>query len=135
MANKAKTAGYPELCEMIMNKDFPNELLDVFVKEPPLNTGKRHDNPTRNQYDKLIKLGLYHDGLSKRECSYIIEAHKRSQGYEHPKDEIVPSGIHAGKHFKQVPFMYWKTIASKFPNSGVYKSYLEYRNKAQRSVE
>ena len=61
--------------------------------------------------------------------------YKRSQGYEYPKDEIVPSGIHAGKHFKQVPFMYWKILKSKAPSSGVYKSYLEYRNKIQRSVE
>jgi len=135
MANKVRDAGYPQLHEMIMNKDFPNELLAVFVKEPPLNKGKSQDNPTRNQYDKLIKLGLYHDGLSKRECSYIIESYKRSQGYEHPKDEIVPSGIHAGKHFKQVPFMYWKVLKQKAPTSGVFKSYLEYRNKTQRSVE
>ena len=135
MANKARTAGYPQLSEMIMNKEFPRDLLDVFVKENPLKNRAKFQHPSRKQYDMLIKLGLYHDGLSKKECSYIIDSYKRSQGYEYPKDEIVPSGIHAGKHFKQVPFMYWKILKSKAPSSGVYKKYLEYRTKIQRSVE
>lgn len=133
MAKQVRDAGCTQLAEIIINKEFPRGLLSIFIKEPPLKSRKKFEQPSRKQYDMLVNLGLYHDGLSKRECSYIIDSYKRSQGYEYPKDEIVPSGIHAGKHFKQVPFMYWKILGNKAPGSGVYKSYLDYKDKIRRS--
>jgi len=133
MAEKYRTQGNTAIAELIMKKEFPSELLDVFIKEQMVGGAGKFSSPTQKQYDMLIRLGLYHDGLSKKECSYIIDSYKRSQGYEYPKDEIVPSGIHAGKHFKQVPWMYWKILGNKASNSGVYKSYLEYKEKIRRS--
>ena len=133
MAEKYRTQGNTAIAELIMKKEFPSELLDVFIKEQIVGGAGKFSSPTQKQYDMLIRLGLYHDGLSKKECSYIIDSYKRSQGYEYPKDEIVPSGIHAGKHFKQVPWMYWKILGNKASNSGVYKSYLEYKEKIRRS--
>lgn len=128
MANKAKLKGMEELSQMMVTKVFPPELLDVLVEHPPaMRKSKVKATPAQIKYVSGI-IGQDASRLTKQECSIIIDAHKRKNGWEPPKDEIVPAGKHKGKHFSQVPHAYWR-FAAKSPSSELWKSYKQYKNK------
>lgn len=128
MARTARMKGMETLYNQIVNKEFPKEMLEVFVKDIPCTTRKgAKTKPTDKQLWYLRDKGFDTVGLTKQECSAMIDAHRRSQGWVPPQDEIVPSGKHKGKHFSKVPPMYWKSIAKY--KGDVHNAYQKYKEK------
>ena len=133
MAKEVKAKGMGRLFDMIVHKEFPPEMLNAFIKNPPSTNRKKSTTPlTSNQEWYISKAGLNAQGLTKQEASAIIMGHKRSQGWEPPADEVVPAGKHKGKHFTEVPPAYWGILSRKAPMSEAYQAYGKFRRKIGR---
>jgi len=128
MAKEAKAKGMHKLFDMIVTKQFPDAMLNLMLDTPPCTTKKNAKTKMTKGQEKYLKgIGLYAEGLTKQEASSILWNHKLSKGWTPPKDEVIQEGKHKGKHFSQVPPMYWKVI-SKYPNE-TYRAYKRYKNK------
>ena len=129
VAKAVKEKGLHNIHDMMVKQQFPEEMLDVFIKFPPMVTSKNSKVPaTPKQVYVLNKAGL-NPNVTKQEASAMIMAFKRASGWVPPKDEIVPAGKHQGKHWSEVPPVYiaW-TMKNNF-GSDVARAYREYKNK------
>lgn len=127
MAKETRLKNMATLADKILAKEFPKEMLDVFVSHPPLKARGR-TKPTIKQIEYLYGKGIDTTGLSKQEMSAIIDVHRRSKGWNPPQDEVVPSGKHKGKHFSQVPPAYWRFVPYQSEASKAYRQYKEKRS-------
>ena len=129
MAKKVKDKGLHNLHDMIIMQKFPEEMLDVFIKHPPMVTRKNSRVPATDAQKRYLSNAGLNPNVTKQEASNIIMAHKRANGWEPPKDEIVPAGAHKGKHWTEVPPQYiaW-TMKNKY-NSEVAQAYRAYKSK------
>jgi superfamily II DNA or RNA helicase len=126
MANAARKKGMETFYDMVVHKRFPEAMLERFVSSPPMTTKRgAKTKPTKAQKAYLSNRGLYAEGLTKQECSAIIDSHRRANGWTPSQEEIVPSGKHKGKLFSEVPPMYWKIIAKY--KSPVYLAYTKWK--------
>lgn len=129
MAKAARSIGMENLFEMIVTQELPDDMLKTLVDYPPVSTNWKKDSPASDaQIGYLKSLNLYKEGMTKKEASAILDAHSRLTGKRDERD-YVKSGKHTGKHFSQVPPMYWAVIGKKAPNSPVYRDYLEYKKR------
>lgn len=130
MANEVKAKGMHRLFDMIVHEEFPREMLNTFVENPPMTTRKNAKTPpTKPQLGYLGANNIDATGLTKQECSAIIMGHKRANGWVPPKDEVVPEGKHRGKHFSEVPPSYWFFLSKKYSNSNAYVAYRNFKRK------
>lgn len=130
MANKVKSKGMDTLFDMIIHQKFPQEMLSTFIEYPPMTRSKKSMvAPTPSQEWYLNQHNINAPGLTKQEASAIIMGHKRSQGWQPPRDEVVPAGKHEGKHFTEVPPAYWGILSKKAPHSEAYQAYMNFRRK------
>jgi superfamily II DNA or RNA helicase len=126
MANRCKQMGMENIHSMIINQEIPSELMDVFVKNPPIiQGGKTAASPAQKKY--LEALGLP-TNVTKREANNLITAKKRLDGWVPQKWETVQTGKHKGKLFQEVPHAYWGTLVRKFPGSSTLREYTEWKN-------
>jgi superfamily II DNA or RNA helicase len=134
MAKSVQNSGMKNLFDLIVTKRLPDSVLREMIKHPPL--AKAVNIPaSQAQINMLYSLGLKMSGkpISKGEASALIQATLMSRG-QIEQDEIVHSGLHKGKHYSQVPNMYWGILAQKSPQSGVYQSYLKYKDKVMGRI-
>lgn len=133
MAGEVKKKGMGNIFDLIVTQKFPEYMLSTFVDSPPqaaaLQNSKQPATP--KQMEWIRKMGVDTERLTKQEASAIIMAHKRANGTI-PDDEIIKTGKHAGKHFSEVPLMYWNILRKNAPSSGVYKAYIAYKDKWRR---
>lgn len=124
MARDVQERGMGTLFDMIVSKQFPEQLLDQFVASRPAK-GNLKGEATAKQLNAIRRMGYnVAPGLSKSEASAIILAHNMSKGRVKPH-EIVPEGVHKGKHFSQVPRVYWRYVGKQ---TSLYQSYINWIN-------
>lgn len=129
MAKAVKAKGMQNLHDMIIMQKFPEEMLDVFIKNPPMVSKKNSKVPASDKQKFYLQKAGLDPNVTKQEAAAMIMAYKRANGWEPPKDEVVPAGKHEGKHWSEVPPAYiWFTMKNN-PYSDVAKSYKAYKNK------
>ena len=134
LAKDVAKRGMAGISEAILKKEFPPELLDVFVARPPMSVGKKGQNTemTPGQWGYLKNNNLPTKGISKQEASNIIRGHKLANGWKPAKIDIVPEGKHQGRLFEEVPYAYWNVLRMKQPRSGAYTSYLAWKKQRRK---
>lgn len=138
-----KLQGYGEdrLANLLAHKEFPRKFMqnitEMLKRMPSVQPFKNcHGGITDPQMGCLLKEGWKLDqikGWTKAEASIIIGIHKTPHtNTTKPGGEwIVPTGPHAGKHLRDVPFYYRKFVADHYPQSGIGKLIVRY-NQANR---
>lgn len=131
MAKEVRSKGMETLFDMIVKKELPEEMLNLMIEHTPSTTKKNAKTPpTPKQVEFLKGINMYRIGVTKQEASAILLNYKKSKG-DIPQDEMVPDGRHKGKHYSEVPPMYWFALKKygKHRNSAAHKGWLKYKEK------
>lgn len=129
MAKEIQKKGMQTIAEMIIQKQFPRDLVD-FMKDNNLTvTGRKNSTPaSKAQRDYLWSRNLFQEGMTKREASALITANKKKNGEWSPKvSETVQLGKYKGKHYNEVPWAYWSYLKKVYPHSPALKEFNTYR--------
>lgn len=133
MAKDVKRRGLENLYDLIITKKLPESVLNIMIEKSPLG-GQSRAVATMAQINALNKFGITHDKITKLEATAIITAYLDSKKKLAP-DEIVPRGMHKGKHFSQVPAFYWMAVSRKAPAGELYRSYLSFKKKQKQKIQ
>ena len=110
MAKAIERKGMVNLSNMIINKKFPEDLLDVMRNMPiskPYKLSKAKLSPA--QAKVLTRYEVTTD-LTKQEASVIIDGIAQKEQWTIPAWKMVQTGQYKGRQWKQVPFMYLKAL-------------------------
>lgn len=127
LAKQIRRSGLPNIANMMTDMDFPKELLEMMVKNPPMKA-KSQLPATYGQKSFLHAIG-YPTDVMKDEATYLLNRFKESSG-RIQSWETVPSGRFKGKLWNEVPHAY-KQIIMKGQQSDVRRSYIEWSQKVK----
>jgi superfamily II DNA or RNA helicase len=124
MAKDVREKGGNRLHDMIVNMDFPNDMLNCFVECPPVLVGSKTKPASAGQVkyvEGLIKRKI-NGSLSAAEATAIINSFRKASG-KVPPEEFVPSGKHKGKLYFEVPWAYWSVLKKKDRGNYLLRKY------------
>ncbi len=126
IANRMEAIGVNDVAAMLVEKKFPKKFMEnldklqSFMVKASLETPVNNRLATVAQKDAIARYGFDKeatDKLTNYEAAVVLSAVKMM--YRDQGEFVVQSGRMAGKHVKDLPFFYKKTILEKFPHSGV----------------
>jgi len=127
-AKLMRKLGLPSLASMVMNMDFPQDLLKFIVAcPPPKSKSTLPSTPAQKSFLASVGLPMVE---RKDEASFLLNRFKQMSG-RIQSWETCPTGIHAGKLWNEVPHVY-KQIVLRGHDSDIKKSYIEWTKKIRR---
>lgn len=136
--DKLKEYGQERLANLLARKEFPRKFManitELMKRLPPIQQQYGTNEPCNTpQQEVLTKGGFKREDVqtwTKEEASLIIGIMLAPHTKSLTNCWIVPTGPHAGKHIKDVPWAYKSIVAKRFPGSPIGKLIRKYHYKA-----
>ncbi|MEA2037973.1 MAG: helicase-related protein, partial [Nanoarchaeota archaeon] len=110
MAKEIERKGLTNLSSMVINKQFPEDLLDVMKDMPickPYKYSKAKATPAQI---KVLKRYEINSNVTKQEASILIDGIAKKERWKIPEWKVVQTGTHKGKLWKNISYMYIKAL-------------------------
>lgn len=105
--------GMPNLADMVVNREFPCELLEHLVNANRVPQHNSRAKITSGQSKVLTERGVKAENLSRNEASVIIDAIAKREKWSKATTYTVPRGKHMGKDSTEVPWSYISLVSKK----------------------